>query len=103
MKIIITENQADKFLRKYINKLVEYPEFEWVDKIDMNKTTTKSGGWSREYVKPLYQYIVYIKSGYSVKGSDKDKIINEISRIHSMLFIPTDSGPEYYFGVDFIP
>ena len=100
MRIIITESQADKFLRKYCNKLINYPEFEWVDKIDMNKTTTK---WRREYVKPLYQYIVYIKSGYSVKGSDKEKIINEISRIHSMLFTPTDSGPECYFSVDFIP
>lgn len=111
MKYIITENQVDKFLSKYCNKLSNYPEFEWVDKIDMNITTTKSGGWrsgwssgwSEEYVRPLYQYTVYVKSGYSVKGSDKDKLINNISEVHSMLFPVKDSVPDAYFGVNFIP
>lgn len=104
MKIIITENQMEKFLFKYFNKIIEDSEFEWIDEIDVNKTTTiGGGGWGREYVKPLYLYSVYIKSEYSVKGSDKDKIINEVSKMHSMLFSKTDSGPEAYYSVKFIP
>jgi len=103
MKIIITENQVDKFLSKYCEKLSNYPEFEWVDKVDIDKTTTKRGGWFTEHIKPLYQYNVYIKSGYSVKGSDKDKLIDNISKIHSILFPIKDSVPEAYFGVYFIP
>ena len=103
MKIIITENQVDKFLSKYCEKLSNYPEFEWVDKVDINKTKTKSGGWSREHTKPLYQYKVYIKSGYSVKNSEKDKLIDNISNVHSMLFPTKGSVPDAYFGVYFIP
>ena len=102
MKYIITENQVDKFLSKYCDKLSSYSEFEWVDKVDVNKTTTQRGGWLTKYLKPLYEYTVYIKSGYTVKGSDKDKIINDISRIHSMLFPAKNSNPEAYYSVNFI-
>ena len=102
MRIIITENQADKFLRKYFSKLINYPEFEWVDKIDMNKTTTKGLGWVIEDVKPLYLFTVYVKPGHSFSEEDENNIYNEITRIHSMLFPVIDSSnPESYFSIDF--
>ena len=101
MKYIITENQADKFLSKYINKLIKYPKFEWVDKIDMNITTTKSIGWVIEDVKPLYLFTVYVKPGHPFSEKNENDIYDEISIIHSMLFTSTDSEPEAYFSIDF--
>jgi hypothetical protein len=104
MKYIITENQLDKFLSKYCDRLIHYPEFKWINNIDINKTTTDSIGWANRISKPLYLFTVYIKPGYpvSVSESDKRKIFNQISRIHSTLFPVTDlSDPETYFTVDF--
>ena len=104
MKYIITENQLDKFLSKYCDRLIHYPEFKWINHIDISKTTTDSIGWANKKSKPLYSFTIYMKPEYSlnVSDSDKDKIFNQISRIHSTLFPVTDlSDPESYFTIDF--
>jgi len=102
MKIIITESQVDKFLRKYCNKLITYPEFEWINKIDVNKTTTQRGGWVIQDEKPLYWFTVYVKPGHPFSEEDENNIYDEITRIHKMLFPVIDSSnPESYFSIDF--
>ena len=102
MRIIITENQADKFLRKYINKLITYPEYEWVDKIEVTKTTTKELGWVIGDEKPLYWFTVYVNPEHPFSEEDENNIYNEIGRIHNMLFPVIDSSnPESYFSIDF--
>ena len=105
MKIIITENQIEKFLSKYYDELIKSPEFEWIDRIEVVKTSTTRGGWSRQYTKPVYDFTIFVNPESSPTSKDKNKIFDDISKMYTMLgFREEDEfGPMAYYSVNFIP
>ena len=98
MKILITESQFKNILTGYFDMILEYPEFDFVDRIEVIEGTTKRGNWRNEYIVPYYEYIIYI--------NDYDKRIEElrekIADAHMMVFPRNDDGTaRAYYSVNY--
>ena len=97
MKILITESQFKNILTGYFDMILGYPEFDFVDRIEVIEGTTKRGNWRNEYIVPYYEYIIYI--------NDYDKRVEglreRIADAHKLVFPPNDDGSvRAYYSID---
>ena len=97
MKILITESQYKNILTGYFNMILEYPEFDFVDRIEVIEGTTKRGNWRNEHIVPYYEYIIYLKEyDERVEG-----LRERIADAHKMVFPQNDNGSvSAYYSID---
>jgi len=101
MKIIITESQKKKILDKYFADVIDSSEYDFVDRIEINETTTKVGNWRNEFIFPYYHYIIYLNSDGSKNKSLLDDLYRKISDTHAILFPITEKGtPQAYYSIE---
>ena len=84
MKYIITESKIFKPLTKYFNEVIESPEFEWVDKIEVHMDNTINYGWTISV--PSFNYFIYVTPGFDPSPLKLARLEQEILEKHSALF-----------------
>jgi hypothetical protein len=84
MKFIISESKIFKPLTKYFNELIESPEFEWIEKIEVQMDDTLNYGWTRSI--PLFNYFIYVKPEFNSSPLKLARLEKEIYEKHSLLF-----------------
>lgn len=88
MKILITESQYENILTGYFNMILEYPEFDFVDRIEVIEGTTKTLRWINTHDTPFYEYIVYLNED----SENIDDLYDRIELAHKMIFPRNDDG-----------
>jgi hypothetical protein len=104
MKIIITESQYKNILDTYLNKIIKSPKFDFVDHIDVNRSTTKESKWQAQYEMPVIDYIINLKEDalYDIESHNNDlsDLYEKIGDIHKILFPQKKDGtPSAYYHI----
>ena len=97
MKILITESQFRNILDEYFNRIIESPEYDFVNRIEVIEGTTRVAGWKEKYEVPFYEYIVH------AKDSDERLVYlyEKIGDIHRIMFPMNDDGtPRAHYDIN---
>jgi len=103
MKIVLTESQYKNILSHYLNKIIDSPEFDFVDNIEIIEGSTGVAGWNKEHEKPYYEYIVHVNYYQYEQTFEKSKrdLYDRIGDTHTILFPINDDGtPSAYYSIN---
>jgi len=96
MKFIITESKLVNAIENVLNKQIKSDKFNWVDNIDVKKSSTNFVGWKEAY--PVNNYIIYFKEGETPSYEIQSKLFDRISTYHSLVFNNDDNKIKTYFN-----
>jgi len=98
MKILITESQFRNILDEYFNRIIQSPEYDFVDRIEVIEGTTKTLKWIDTHDTPFYDYIIYINH-YDERI---EELREKIADAHMMVFPRNDDGTaRAYYSVNY--
>jgi len=99
MKILITESQFKNILDEYFNRVIQNPEYDFVNRIKVIEGTTKTLKWIDTYDTPFYDYIIYIND-YDERGIEE--LREKIADTHMIVFPRNDDGTaRAYYSVSY--
>jgi hypothetical protein len=99
MKILITESQFRNILDEYFNRIIESPEYDFVDRIEVIEGTTKTLKWIDTHDTPFYDYIIYIND-YDEQRIEE--LREKIGDIHMIVFPRNDDGTaRAYYSINY--
>ena len=84
MKFVLTESKIANSIEKFFKKKIESEKFNWVDKVEVEVSTTSFAGWKDDF--PLYTYIVYFKDFIPPSYYIQAELFSEISSFHSLIY-----------------
>lgn len=96
MKFIITESKLVNAVENLLNKQINSDKFNWVDKIDVKKSSTNFVGWKESY--PVNNYIIYFKEGETPSYEIQSQLFDKISLYHSLIFNREGDENRTYFS-----